>query len=107
WSSEHPDAVAIVCSAYPAMGRTIEGGHILVNGEGVQTTSVGTDPVTPVSTSDLTELLPGSVPVRLGDGTAAENANMLKAALASGSRIAVVDAQTDSDLALLAETIDL
>lgn len=107
WSSEHPDAVAIVCSAYPAMGRTIEGGHILVNGEGVQTTSVGTDPVTPVSTSDLTELLPGSVPVRLGDGTAAENASMLKAALASGSRIAVVDAQTDSDLALLAETIDL
>src|SRR5690606_25541138 len=107
WSAEHPDAVAIVCSAYPAMGRTIEGGHILVNGEGVQTTSVGTDPVTPVSTSDLTELLPGRVPVQLRDGSAADNVAVLQEAFASGSRIAVVDAQTDSDLALLAETIDL
>jgi uncharacterized protein YgbK (DUF1537 family) len=107
WSAEHPDAVAIVCSAYPAMGRTIEGGHILVNGEGVQTTSVGTDPVTPVSTSDLTELLPGSVSVQLRDGTADENADVLSAALASGARIAVVDAQTDADLALLAESIDV
>lgn len=61
WSRKHEDAIAIVCSAYPAMGRTIENGHILVNGEGVHLTSVGTDPVTPVSTSDLRELLPGSV----------------------------------------------
>jgi uncharacterized protein YgbK (DUF1537 family) len=107
WGSEHPDAVAVVCSAYPAMGRTIQGGHILVNGEGVHTTSVGTDPVTPVTTSDLTELLPGSVPVRLCDGTAEEHASQLRAAFEGGSRIAVIDAETDADLALLAESISL
>jgi uncharacterized protein YgbK (DUF1537 family) len=105
WAAEHPDAVAVVCSAYPAMGRTIEDGHILVNGAGVQTTSVGTDPVTPVTTSDLAVLLPGSVAVRLGGGTAAESADLLEAAFADGSRIAVVDAATDADLALLAESI--
>jgi uncharacterized protein YgbK (DUF1537 family) len=107
WSSEHPDAVAVVCSAYPAMGRTVENGHILVNGEGVHTTSVGTDPVTPVTTSDLTVLLPGSVPVRLSDGSAQQNADLLQAAFAGGSRIAVVDAKTDADLALLAESVTL
>src|SRR5699024_2017817 len=104
WASEHPDAVAVVCSAYPAMGRTIEGGHILVNGGDVNTTAVGTDPVTPVTTSDLAVLLPGSVAVRLS-GTAAQSAELLKAAFADGSRIAVVDAATDDDLALLAESI--
>ena len=107
WSAEHPNAVAVVCSAYPAMGRTIEGGHILVNGAGVHTTAVGTDPVTPVTTSDLTVLLPGSVPVHLSNGNAAENAELLRAAFAGGSRIAVVDAATDVDLALLAELIAL
>lgn len=107
WTREHPDAVAVVCSAYPAMGRTIVGGRLLVNGDGVHTTSVGTDPVTPVTTSDLTVLLPGSVLVRLQDGGAERNAEMLRAAFANGSRIVAVDAQTDADLALLAESITL
>lgn len=107
WSGEHPDAVAVVCSAYPAMGRTVERGHILVNGDGVHTTSVGTDPVTPVTTSDLTVLLPESVHVRLRDGGAQHNAQLLRAAFANGSRIVAVDAETDADLALLAESIIL
>jgi uncharacterized protein YgbK (DUF1537 family) len=105
WESEHPDAVAVVCSAYPAMGRTIEHGHILVNGAGVHTTSVGTDPVTPVATSDLAVLLPGSVSVRLAGDTAAENAQLLNDAFVDGSRIAVVDAATDAHLTALAESI--
>jgi uncharacterized protein YgbK (DUF1537 family) len=107
WGREHPDAVAVVCSAYPAMGRTVVGGHILVSGDGVHTTSVGTDPVTPVTTSDLTVLLPESVPMRLRDGGAELNAQMLRAAFASGSRIVAVDAETDADLSLLAESITL
>jgi uncharacterized protein YgbK (DUF1537 family) len=107
WSHEHPDAVAIVCSAYPAMGRTIEDGHILVNGAGVHTTSVGTDPVTPVSTSDLRELLPGSVPLRLRPGSAEDGAAALREALAGDTRIVVVDASTDADLEQLAGAIAL
>ncbi len=117
WSSEHPDAVAIVCSAYPAMGRTIEDGHILVNGAGVHTTAVGTDPVSPVSTSDLRELLPGSVARTLHAGPAQgneaqrdeaqHNAAILSEAIAGGARIIAADASTDADLARLAEAIAL
>lgn len=102
WSQEHPDAIAVVCSAYPAMGRTIENGHILVDGEGVHTTAIGRDPVTPVITSELAELLPGSVGIRLSSADAAENAARLETA---GSRIVTVDAITDEDLARLAEAI--
>lgn len=111
WGAQHQDCVAVVCSAYPAMGRTIENGHILVNGQGVHTTSIGRDPVTPMTTSDLTELLPGSVGFALDQGTAAENAARLEAATeaagAGGRRIIAADARTDDDLARLAEVIGL
>lgn len=112
WSIEYPDAIAIVCSAYPAMGRTIEDGHILVHGDSVHTTSIGSDPVTPVTTSDVAVLLPGSVGFQLGEGTAAENAARLEAAArlkkgVDGSRVISVDATSDVDLARLAEAIAL
>ncbi|TQL40411.1 uncharacterized protein YgbK (DUF1537 family) [Homoserinimonas aerilata] len=107
WSVEHPDAVAVVCSAYPAMGRTVEGGHILVNGAGVHTTAVGTDPVTPVATSDLAELLPGSVSLALRHDSAPKNAAQLDAAFTGGTRVVVVDAATDADLTTLAEAVAL
>lgn len=111
WSVSHPGAVAIVCSAYPAMGRTIEDGHILVNGEGVHLTSVGTDPVTPVSTSDLRELLPGSTHVALPGlepaGASVEvDAGVLHSAIDAGARVISVDASTDTDLARLAAAIN-
>jgi uncharacterized protein YgbK (DUF1537 family) len=33
WATREPGAVAVVCPAYPAMGRTVEGGHLLVDGD--------------------------------------------------------------------------
>ncbi|MCH1881372.1 four-carbon acid sugar kinase family protein [Agrococcus sp. ARC_14] len=108
WSVEHPGAFAIVCSAYPAMGRTVEHGRLLVHGEGVHTTAVGTDPVTPVSTSDLAVLLPGSSALHLPHGSAAEGALLLEQAAGSSDEgVVVVDAATDDDLARLAESIAL
>ncbi|AWB87588.1 four-carbon acid sugar kinase family protein [Mycetocola zhujimingii] len=106
WSVRHPDALAVVCSAYPAMGRTIESGQLLVHGAGVHTTAIGRDPVTPVTTSAVAELLPGSVALRLTSASAAENAAQLQAAAVS-SRIVAVDAVTDADLSTLAEAIAL
>lgn len=106
WSVRHPDAIAVVCSAYPAMGRTIESGQLLVHGAGVHTTAIGRDPVTPVTTSAVAELLPGSVALRLTGADAAENAAQLEAAAAS-SRIVAVDAATDADLTTLAEAVAL
>lgn len=45
----HKNAVAVVCPAFPATGRTVEAGVLLVNGVPVTETSAGSDPVTPVT----------------------------------------------------------
>lgn len=110
WGSQYSHPIAIVCSAYPAMGRTIKNGKILVNGAEVHTTAIGRDPVTPMITSDLTELLPSSVKFQLGEGTAVENVARLEAAAnATGAQfpIIAVDATTDVDLARLAQAVGL
>jgi uncharacterized protein YgbK (DUF1537 family) len=78
WRTVHPDARAFVCPAYPLMGRTVESGRLLVNGEPVERTSFGSDPVTPVKTSDMAELLPDSVTIRMFD--AATDADLMKIA---------------------------
>ena len=81
WRARHPDARAIVCPAYPAMGRTVRSNMLRVNGEPVERTAFGRDPVSPVTTSDMAVLLPSS------------------------PHITVADASTDSDLMAIAESI--
>lgn len=60
WRQTRPEAFALVCPAYPAMGRTIVDGRLLVNGTPAHETSIGSDPVTPVTTSSVADLIPGS-----------------------------------------------
>ena len=81
WSTRYPDARAMVCPAYPKMGRTVESGRLLVRGEPVERTAFGCDPVSPVATSDMSLLLPPS------------------------ARTSVVDAATDGDLMNIAASI--
>lgn len=81
WRTRHPNARAVVCPAYPKMGRTVEAGRLLVRGEPVERTPFGCDPVTPVVTSDMSALLPTS------------------------AGISVVDAATDADLMQIAASI--
>lgn len=57
----HPGAFAVVCPAYPAMGRTVRDGVLLVDDVPVHLTAAGSDPVNPMRTPELAELLPGSV----------------------------------------------
>jgi uncharacterized protein YgbK (DUF1537 family) len=104
WTHRYPDAIAIVCPAYPAMGRTVEGGLLLVDGEGVETTSFGRDPVTPVTTSVLADLVPGSVGIHIRQPNADDLAMLITAA---GVSVVTVDARTDDDLAMLAAAIEL
>ncbi|MBG6189984.1 uncharacterized protein YgbK (DUF1537 family) [Arthrobacter sp. CAN_A212] len=105
WRQHHAGAFAVVCPAYPAMGRTVAQGQLLVNGEPVESTSVGRDPVTPVSTSDLSTLIPGSRSIRLGNGTATEQAHRLAEASGHEGATVVVDAVTDADLDQLAAAL--
>ena len=81
WRTRHPNARALVCPAYPRMGRTVESGRLFVHGETVERTAIGRDPVSPVTTSDMTALLPPS------------------------NSIDIVDAATDDDLVKIAESI--
>ena len=84
WSSAYPDARAVVCPAYPAMGRTVESNRLLVRGEPVDRTAFGHDPVTPVKTSNMAELLPPSSHVDSMD--AATDADLMRiAAVISGA----------------------
>jgi uncharacterized protein YgbK (DUF1537 family) len=81
WRTRHRDARAVVCPAYPAMGRTVRSNVLLVNGEPVHSTAFARDPVSPVTTSDMAALLPAS------------------------AHISVVDASTDADLSHIAASI--
>ncbi|HEY0283826.1 MAG TPA: four-carbon acid sugar kinase family protein [Vicinamibacterales bacterium] len=75
WQTRYPDARAVVCPAYPAMGRTVESNRLLVHGEPVERTVFGRDPVTPVTTSDMAALIPLSPRVSVPD--AATNADLM------------------------------
>ncbi|GAB2983556.1 four-carbon acid sugar kinase family protein [Frigoribacterium salinisoli] len=114
WREQHPAAVAVVSPAYPSLGRTVVGGRLLVDGVGVDETAVGRDPVTPVVTAEMADLLPGSTRVAValdgegdgdGDEAAAALARRLVAAAASGADVVTVDASTDDELGVVAGAV--
>jgi uncharacterized protein YgbK (DUF1537 family) len=81
WRTRHSQASALVCPAYPLMGRTVENHQLLVHGQPVDRTAFARDPITPVTSSDVRSLIHG-VP-----------------------DVIVADAVTDDDLMRLAGTI--
>ncbi len=97
------DAVAVVCPAFPATGRTLEQGVLLVNGKPVTETSAGTDPVTPVTESHVPSLLG----CKLISPSAEETPESLADKIGNSGPIVVVDAATDADLKRLAKAIVL
>ena len=107
WQDVHPLAFAVVCPAYPAMGRTVEGGRLLVDGAPVETTSIGRDPVTPVATSSLSALLPGTTRITAAPKDAAALAARITGRAEAGALVITVDAETGDDLALIADAIAL
>src|SRR5918998_2419102 len=59
WSRRHAGASAVICPAFPDQHRTVVGGTLLVDGVPVGQTAAAIDPVTPLTISDLTEIVPG------------------------------------------------
>ena len=94
WSTVAPQAIAVICPAYPLMGRTVVDGELQVNGVPVAHTHMAQDPVTPVRASLLTELIPGATRAAASDIAAAPAGAML-----------ICDAVTADDLAVLARAI--
>jgi uncharacterized protein YgbK (DUF1537 family) len=72
WRTRYEDAHAIVCPAYPRMGRTVESGQLLVHGEPVDRMAIGRDPVSPVKTSDMRQLSPAAPSISIADAAGDE-----------------------------------
>ncbi|GAA1915640.1 four-carbon acid sugar kinase family protein [Nocardioides hwasunensis] len=94
-----PGAYAVLCPAYPAMGRTVEDGRVLVDGVPVDEGAAAHDPVTPVEESDLRRLVAGAGHARGED---------LVEAIRAASRdhdVVVVDARDQADLDRVAAAV--
>lgn len=97
--------LAVVCPAYPDMGRTVENSTLLVHGVPVAQTALRNDPATPVTNSDLRELLEGSAALQPAARTAASYRAALEHAAQQGDHTVIVDAVAQEDLTALAEAI--
>jgi uncharacterized protein YgbK (DUF1537 family) len=100
WS---PRAIAIVCPAFPAAGRTVIDGELRVNGVPVAQTATSSDPVSPVTESHIPTMLRAGHVVR----ESAESAQDFAERITRGGRVVVVDATTDDDLRWLATAVVL
>jgi uncharacterized protein YgbK (DUF1537 family) len=97
---------AILCPSCPANGRTVVGGHLLVEGTPVSRTPIGADPVTPVRISHIPTLLSQQtsrpvLPCMIDDLSPSVLEELIRQAKSSGS-IIVCDAATEKDLELIA-----
>ncbi|WP_445657089.1 D-threonate kinase [Achromobacter sp. NCFB-sbj8-Ac1-l] len=97
------DAIAVICPAFPATGRTLEDGVLKVDGKPVTETSAATDPVTPVTESHVPTLLGCAHVAAKGD----ETPESLAARIEQAGHTVVVDARNDADLERLARAIAL
>lgn len=97
------DAIAVVCPAFPATGRSLAEGVLYVDGRPVTETSAATDPVTPVTQSHVPTLLGAAHVARLPGDSAQD----LAGRIVQAGDIVVVDAVSQHDLDLLARAIAL
>ena len=104
WKTVRSEAIALVCPAYPAMGRTVIDGSLFVDGVPVDETSIGTDPVTPVTTSSVAAILPDSETLT-GPIDHEGLRNAIEGARGSDTVTLIVDAGTDTDLSTIAEVV--
>ena len=95
------DAIAVVCPAFPALGRTVQDGILYVDSVPVAQTSAGQDPVTPVAGSHIPTLLDaGHVGIARDDDPAA-----LASRIEAAGKVVAVDAVEAGDLDRLARAI--
>ncbi len=103
-------ATALLAPAFPAQGRTVVDGRLLVDGRPVEETPIARDPTAPATGASVLALLAaaGARPVgilplaTLRRGRDAVDARIERFA-ASGGRALVADAETGPDLAVLAD----
>ncbi len=99
--------VAVVCPTFPATGRTVEAGRLLVDGQPISTTDYGRDPRNPIDVDTVAGIVrqtnPGAdvqvcTPSTLPDVLASDVAD-------GGRHLIAVDAASIDDLAAIAGAI--
>ncbi|MFB4163915.1 four-carbon acid sugar kinase family protein [Alteribacillus sp. JSM 102045] len=108
----YPDRTAVVVPAFPASGRVVIGGYMLVDDVPLQKTDVANDPVKPLKTSCVPELIETQsshsvYSIGLKDIMASflHLKNVLSDAFQTGARIVVCDAVTDEDVERVASAL--
>lgn len=108
------DAIAVVTPAFPASGRVVAGGYLLVNGIPVSETAAARDVATPVHESHLPTLLQAQTKRKVAHlplstilcGPAAVKAETMRL-YAEGARVFAADTSTDEHLETLAAGLEL
>jgi D-threonate/D-erythronate kinase len=96
-------SLAVIAPAYPAKGRTTIGGTHLLNGVPLEETELARDPIHPIRSSKLTELIRGQTDwpaahLELSSVRGDSLAEEIKAERINGIRLFTFDAVNDSDL---------
>lgn len=104
WSQRFSRALAFICPAYPQMGRTIFDGRMWVRGVPLHLSAAGQDPLLPVGSSVLTDLIAGAQVVSAA-ATCDELVQRLRGIARPGARI-VLEASSKQDLDVVAGAID-
>ncbi len=107
-----PGAFAVVSPAYPASGRIVVGGYLLVDGVPVTRTGAARDPLAPVRTSHVPTLLQVQQSEPVGhvelavilEGQVAVE-ERLRREVAAGRRLVVVDIASDDDVRTVAAAL--
>lgn len=105
------DAIAIVVSSFPDSGRTTIGGFLLVDNIPLQQTDVATDPVRPIRTSKVGEIIQfqTDLPITtVGLDVVLDGREKLEKELnrvKQNTRIICIDAVTDEHIDLIADVV--
>ena len=100
-----PDAIAIVCPAFPKQGRTCRDGMVFVQGVRVDESDFARDPLSPVRDARVAAKLEAPaalLPLADLRAGAAHANDEIEQVRRRGIRIVVADAETDDDLQTLA-----
>ncbi len=107
-----PDYTAVCAPCFPASGRIVIGGYMLVNGLPLHKTEAALDPKTPVTTSDVKEIFEKQSKYKVGsiqmNGMMEGKhrlAERIKELVSEGCRIIITDCVTQEDLDLIADAV--
>lgn len=88
-----PDEVIVYCPAYPALGRTVRGGVLLVHGTPLAETEFSRDPLAPARRSRVVDVLK---PQFSGEIAESQSDFELREHMRRGAGVIVCDAETEA-----------